>query len=365
MKSVIPSLVKLVVYTVVVTLATALLVLVIVNGRTGAKTGYRAVFSDASGVTTNDNVKIAGVQVGKVTAVRVVDRGYAEVAFDVDDDVVVPASVTVQIKYENLIGDRFLELSRGGPANPVAERDSSGGSGSEAIAAPAAATTTDALAPGSSIPVERTRPALNLTVLFGGFRPLFEALQPDEVNQFAEEVLQTLQGQGGTVETLLARTASLTTTIADRDRVIGDLVTDLNDVLGTVVDRDQQLSDLVLQLQRFVSGLSADRDDIGDAVSALGDLTQSVTGLLEDARPPLRDDIAALGGLAGNLDRGKGDIDKELKELAPLLGRVNRTGSYGSWFQFFLCDLGGSFTTIGGQRSGITAFQNTTGRCGR
>ena len=119
MKSIWPPLLKLAAYTVVTAIATGLLVMVIVNGRTGPTTSYRAVFTDVSGVTANDNVKIAGVAVGKVIGVRVVDRNRGEVEFTVDEDVVVPESVQVTIRYENLIGDRFLDLER--PEGPVGE----------------------------------------------------------------------------------------------------------------------------------------------------------------------------------------------------------------------------------------------------
>ncbi|WP_370287745.1 MCE family protein [Nocardioides sp.] len=341
MRSLWPTVLKLGVYSVLTAVATALLAMVIVNSRTGPAVGFRAVFTDASGVTSGDNVKIAGVTVGKVTGVEVVNRGDARVSFTVDEDVVVPAEVSVEIKYENLIGDRYLELAR--PAGPVGE----------------------ALPAGAEIPIDRTRPALNLTVLFGGFRPLFDALQPDQVNRFAEEVLATLQGQGGTVESLLARTASLTSTIADRDAVIGTLVDDLNSVLGTVAERDSQLSGLVVELQRFVSGLSDDRRAIGQAVVALDGLTTSVTGLLQDARPALREDIVALDGLATNLNRNEDLLDQQLKDIPVLLGRVNRTASYGSWFQFFLCDVGGAFTLPNGERATLTPYSNTASRCGR
>jgi phospholipid/cholesterol/gamma-HCH transport system substrate-binding protein len=337
-RSIWPSLIKLTVYTVLTTMATGILVLVIVNGRTGPTTTYRAQFTDVSGLVPNDNVKIAGVLVGKVSAVEVVDRDTAEVSFVVDDEIALPADVEVVVKYQNLIGDRFLELER-----------------------PEDATTTR-LDPADTIPVSRTTPALDLTVLFGGFRPLFQALEPEQVNQFADEVLQTLQGQGGTIESLLASTASLTGTVADRDQVIGDLVTDLNAVLGTVSARDQELSSLILQLQRFVSGLSEDRQVIGSAIASLGSLTESVSGLLVDVRPPLRGTITELGGLARNLDAGKDTIEMELEALSELLGRVNRTASYGSWFQFYNCSVGGAIT-IGGERSILAPYQNTAARC--
>ncbi|THV09136.1 MCE family protein [Nocardioides caeni] len=340
MTSIWGPLVKLSVYTVTIFVATALLLMVIVNGRTGESETFHAVFEDASCVAPNDNVKIAGVTAGKVSDVRVVDRNRAEDEFTLDKGIELPETVRIEIEYENLIGDRYLDLQR--PQQPEAP----------------------ALEPGSTIGLDRTKPALNLTVLFGGFKPLFQALEPDQVNRFAEDVLQTLQGERGTVDQLVQQTASLTNTIADRDTVIGQLVDDLNVVLGTVSSRDSELSSLLLQLQRFVTGLSEDRDVIGPAITSISQLTQSVAGLLVDARGPLEDDIVALGELATHLDRGKGAIADELAVIPQLLGRINRTASYGSWFQFYLCDMGGSLTS-GGGRTGITAYSNTAERCSR
>ena len=84
-----------------------------------------------------------------------------------------------------------------------------------------------AAATGQVIPVSRTAPAVDLTALFNGFKPLFQALTPADVNKFALEIIQTLQGEGGTVDSLLTQTASLTNTVADRDAVIGQVIDNL------------------------------------------------------------------------------------------------------------------------------------------
>ena len=88
----------------------------------------------------------------------------------------------------------------------------------------------------------RTTPALDLTVLFNGFKPLFQALSPADINKLSYEIVQVFQGEGGTLESLLAHTASVTSTLADRDQVIGDLIDNLNEVLDHLGDRDEQLS---------------------------------------------------------------------------------------------------------------------------
>ena len=310
-------LVKFLSLAVVVALCTTVLALTIANASGGARTTYTARFTDASGLLPGDDVRIAGVIVGTVDEVRIADRRFAEVEFSVAADQPLPASVGASILYRNLIGQRYLALEQG--AGPSGEK----------------------LPEGGTIPVERTRPPLNLTVLFNGFKPLLTALDPEQVNQLSFEIIQVLQGQGGTVKSLLAHTASLTNTLADRDEVIGQVIDNLNAVLDTVNARDEQLSELISSLQALVSGLAEDREPIGDAIVSIGELTEVTAGFLEDARPPLRDDIGHLGDLAENLNAQDEHLEQTIRNLPPKLKKVIRAGSYGSWFNFYLCGASG------------------------
>jgi phospholipid/cholesterol/gamma-HCH transport system substrate-binding protein len=310
-------LVKFLSLAVVVALCTTVLALTIANASGGTRTSYTARFTDANGLLPGDDVRIAGVIVGSVDEVRIVDRRFAEVEFSVAQDQPLPASVGASILYRNLIGQRYLALEQGaGPAGRT-------------------------LPAGGTIPVERTRPPLNLTVLFNGFKPLLTALDPEQVNQLSFEIIQVLQGQGGTVKSLLAHTASLTNTLADRDEVIGQVIDNLNAVLETVNARDGQLSELISSLQALVSGLAEDREPIGDAIVSIGELTDVTAGFLEDARPALRDDIGHLGDLAENLNAQDERLEQTIKNLPPKLKKVIRAGSYGSWFNFYLCGASG------------------------
>ncbi len=320
MTGVLAPLTKLIVFTVVTALATGLLALTIANTTLASRSGYRARFTDVSGLLVGDDVRIAGVRVGSVDAIELVDRRVAQVSFTVDSDQRLPASVTASVLYRNLVGQRYLALERG--AGPVGKT----------------------LEPGGLIPLGRTTPPLNLTVLFNGFTPLLVGLDPGQLNRLSFEIVQVLQGQSGTVESLLASTSSLTRDVADRDRVIGEVIANLNAVLDTVNARDQQLSALIFQLQRLVSGLAADRKPIGEAIGSIGQLADVTAGLVSDARPALRDDIAALGALSTNLAGSEQLIDGVLRFLPEKLNTLSRAGSYGSWFNFYLCGLEGTVT---------------------
>jgi phospholipid/cholesterol/gamma-HCH transport system substrate-binding protein len=311
---------KLIVFTAVIALATGLVALTIANVTLSPTTRYLARFTDVSGLLVGDDVRIAGVRVGSVDSIELVDRRFAQVGFSVDARQHLPASATAAVLYRNLLGQRYLSLARG--PGPVGQT----------------------LPPGGLIPIERTTPPLNLTVLFNGFKPLLVGLDPAQLNQLSWEIVEVLQGQGGTVESLLASTSSLTRDLADRDRVIGEVIMNLNAVLDTVNARDEQLSALILQLQRLVSGLAADREPIGQAIVSIDQLAGTTAGLLRDARPPLRDDIAALGALSTNLADSSQVIDRVLEFLPEKLIKLSRAASYGSWFNFYLCGAQGTVT---------------------
>ena len=274
----------------------------------------------------------------------IVDRKQAEVTFSVSANRTLPKNVTAQIKFRNLVGQRYVSLSQGSGGNP-----------------------NDVLEPGETIPLERTRPALDLTELFNGFKPLFQALSPDDVNQLSYEIIQVLQGEGGTVESLLAHTASLTSTIAKKDQVIGEVIDNLNTALETINSRGDKLSDLVVQVQRLVSGLAADREPIGDAIEALGGLAETTSGLLDEAREPLKKDIAALGGLVNNLNDSEQVVEHFIQFLPEKTAKLTRTVSHGSWFNFFLCSAEGSVGIPGiiTQPIDIPISEASAGRCTR
>ncbi|GAB2873180.1 MCE family protein [Nocardioides pacificus] len=306
--------IKLLVFIVVTTLATGLLAIIIGNVSFGANREYKAVFADATGVVKGDDVRVAGVKVGSVKEIEIVDRTLALVTFTVAEDSPVTDATNVAIRYRNLVGQRYLALTR-----EVGD--------------------TDRLEEGATIPVGKTTPALDLTVLFNGFKPLFQALSPSDINKLSYEIVQVFQGEGGTLESLLGHTASVTSTIAGRDELIGDLIDNLNTVLVTVGDRDDQLSKLIVNFRKLVRGLKNDRQAILGSLEGISDLSVETADLVSGIRKPFVDDVRGLRRLARNLDRGKGEIDRALQVLPLKLEKIGRTATYGSWFNFYLCSF--------------------------
>ncbi|MGW2748774.1 MCE family protein [Streptomyces sp. NPDC001450] len=310
-------LIKFSLFALVTIAATALLAATVVNVSFTPKDTYHAVFTDVTGLEEGDDIRVAGVRVGEVEGIRIKDRTLAEVTFSVTADRPLLTSSHAVVRYRNLVGQRYIALTEGA------------GDG------------TTRLRPGGTIPLSRTQPALDLNALLNGFKPLFAALSPSDVNQLATEIIRTLQGEGGTVNSLLAHTASLTTTLADRDELIGSVIDNLNTVLATLDKRGSRFSGLLKQLRRVISGLSADRKPIGDSLTDIGALADATSGLLTDARPPLKDDIAGLNDLTGTLNDNEKTVEGVLKRLPNKLDELTGTASYGSWFNFYLCDFDG------------------------
>jgi len=295
---------------------TAILHSTIVGSNPSDPDSYSAVFADATRVVPGDEVRLAGVRVGRVQDVVLDSEQRAVVEFTVGDAVELPSGTRAELRYRDLVGARYLSL----------------------VVEPGSATE-DRLEPGETIPLSRTKAALDLTVLLDGFQPIFNVLEPDQVNQLALQVVRTLQGEGGTVASLVANTAGLTQDLAQRDALIGRVITNLNVVLDTVGDRGDGLRDLIDQLSRLSSGLAQDRYIIAGALDGIADLSTSAAGLLEEARPALARDIESLHTAAAAFADTKDQLQELVDRLPIKLNAFTRAGSYGGYLNFFVCQL--------------------------
>lgn len=307
--------IKSLVFVVVTSLATGVLAITIANRGGGESAIYTARFVDATSLNPGDDVRMAGVRIGQVESVEVAGRSHANVEFSVAADRRLYPSTTATIKFRNLIGQRYVSLDHNGAASGAPLPD------------------------GASIPLERTRPALDLTALFNGFKPLFKALSPEQVNKLSYQIVQVLQGEGGTVDDLLEHTASLTSGLAEKDQIIGQVVQNLNVVLDKMNARGPKITKLISTSRQLVSGLARDAKPFGEAIDGLAALSTSASDLLRQGREPLRRDIDALGELSETLADNTPAFERFIGNLPRKYTAIGRMASYGSWFNFYLCGV--------------------------
>src|SRR6195952_4228711 len=215
------------IFTVVMLLVAAGLIVVFGQFRFASGNTFHATFTEASRLKAGQDVRIAGVPVGSGTGIELNPDNTVDVKFDVSNRYQLYTSTRAVVRYQNLVGDRYLEITSG----PGDLRK---------------------LPAGATLGTANTQPALDLDALLGGLRPVLKGLAGSKVNEVRNAVIELLQGQGGSLSTLLASTSSFTTDLAARDQLIGDTINNLNAVLGTVDEKGAQFNDAVDQLQQLI-----------------------------------------------------------------------------------------------------------------
>jgi phospholipid/cholesterol/gamma-HCH transport system substrate-binding protein len=338
------TLVRLSIFSLVLLFFTAMIVVVFGQMRFDRTNSYSAEFSNASGMRQGQFVRAAGVEVGKVKTLRLVDGGKrVRVDFDVDRSVPLYQSTTAHIRYLNLIGDRYLELKRGQ------------GEGADRV-----------LPPGGFIPLSRTQPALDLDALIGGFKPLFRALDPQKVNTIAQAIITVFQGQGGTINDILDQTAQLTSTLATRDQAIGEVIKNLNTVLDATAKHRKEFDQTLDNFEKLITGLKNHADPLAAGTANVSNAAGTVADLLADNRLLLHKTINYLDPIQQPIIDQRDLYDDQIHRTPTGLNIVGRAvGSYGDWVNFYLCDL--TLKTNGLQPGGpvrtVHVWQQPTGRC--
>lgn len=329
---------RLTVFASVCLLGLFVLVAVFAQLRFDPKSHYAAEFANVGGLKTGDIVRIAGVEVGKVGDIAIRRDASVLVDFNLDDTVRLTDASRAVIRFDNLYGDRYLTLEAGD------------GGGSP-------------LQPGATIPVSHTAPALDLDTLIGGFRPLFRALDPDQVNALSSQLIQAFQGQGDAIGSVLTQAAALTNTLADRDDLIGQVIINLNTVLGTLGDNNREFGQAITEIADTTEALADRKVDISNAIAYADSAAGNVADLLARSRP-------ALQKITNETDRAASIVlseheyfDDLLNTLPDAYRMLGRQGLYGDWFAFYICEAIIKVNGKGGQPVYIKAAGQSSGRC--
>ncbi|MFI2840015.1 MULTISPECIES: MCE family protein [Mycolicibacterium] len=308
------TLINVAVFTMAMVLVAAGLIVVFGQFRFASSNQYHATFTEASRLKSGQDVRIAGVPVGSVSAVTLNPDNTVDVAFDVDKRYQLYTSTRAVVRYENLVGDRYMEITSG-PGE------------------------LQKLPAGSTLSTANTQPALDLDALLGGLRPVLKGLDGNKVNEVSNAVIELLQGQGGAIQSMLASTSSFSQNLAARDQLIGDVITNLNTVLGTIDDKGEQFNASVDELQKLITGLAENRDPIAGAIAPLASAENDLTEMLKASRRPLQGVIENARPLMQRMDERKADINKVIEPLAENYMRLNGLGAYGAFFNIYYCSI--------------------------
>lgn len=337
-KGLISKILRLSVYVTLCTVLTFALIAILAQLRFQPQSTYSAVFANVSGLRPGNFVRVAGVEVGKVERITVQRDSTVVVEFGVQDSIALTDSSRAAVRFSDLIGGRFLALEqRPGESR---KRD-----------------------PGTTIPLSHTEPALDLEALVGGFRPLFRALEPDQVNALTQQLISAFQGQGVTVSSILTQTAALTNTLADRDHLIGQVITNLNTVLTSLGDQTGQFAKAVDSVSELAAGLEARKTDISNGITYANAAAASIADLLNQSRAPIRTLVHEADRTAATVLADHEYVDELLRTLPDAYQNLNRLALYGDFFSFYMCDVVLKLNGKGGQPTYVKVAGQDTGRC--
>jgi phospholipid/cholesterol/gamma-HCH transport system substrate-binding protein len=312
------ALIRLLVFFAVAGLFAVMELTTLTGPHTGTTDGYHAIFATPDGVSglrTGNPVRVAGVAVGKVTGVDLVDARHAKVSFTANRKQKVTTNTWAVVRYANLLGQRYLALTQSAP----------GGS---------------PLPAGSTIPQQRTAPALSLTDLFNGFRPLFSALTPEQVNELSQDIIDVLQGQSDRIEDLIVRTADLTGNLSKRDQTFSTVVDSLAKLLTTVSKHDTQLAGVVTSLHALTSALHSDGSSIIGSIAGVDRLIGSVGQLFENLENhSLHQDIADAASLTKLLAANTDTVTSLVSGFAAAFQTFARISQNGNWINVYACNV--------------------------
>jgi phospholipid/cholesterol/gamma-HCH transport system substrate-binding protein len=261
-----------------------------------------ATFDDVTGLLVDDNVKVAGVRVGKVKGIEI-DKGKAVVRFQVRNGLKLAADTQAAVRWRNLLGQRYVYLYPG--------------------------TAPDVLDDGDR--VARTRSVVDLGELFNRLGPIVQAIDPQQVNTFLDAVVGALDGNQAKVSQAIDDLARVAGSLATRDEAIGRMIENLDTVAGAVTSREQQIKVVLDNLVTLAQTFSRNTDVLDRTVDELGDFTDNLGFLLSRNRTQIESILSGLRVLTDEIDNKLPTLDSALTDLDETAKRLFNASRHGEW----------------------------------
>ncbi|WP_319434875.1 MCE family protein [Mycobacterium sp. RTGN5] len=283
----------------------------------GPTTPYAAMFTDVYGLREGDDVRMAGVRVGRVEKIELSGK-LAKVSFVVQNDQHLFGNTSASVTYQNIVGQRYLGLALGKIGDP------------------------GPLPPNTTIPVERTDPSFDVGTLLNGYEPLFSVLNPRDADNLTKGVIQSLQGDNASIVNLVSQTSILTDTFAGRDQTLGSVITQLNTVMGNLAAQNKSLDQVLSQTSKTVSDFNGRQTELVESTGTMARVLRQLSAVSDTVDPQLNEMVTRQPGFTGHLV----DIEPQLAftgDNLPLmlkgLARITGEGAFGN---AYACDLNGT-----------------------
>lgn len=305
----------LITFLVVTTMMTYLVYSTLQREVSGSTTAYSAEFTDVFGLRDGDDVRMAGVRVGRVMEIHLLPGNKAKVDFELQDEQRLLGNTEASILYQNIVGQRYLDLRLGKTGEP------------------------EPLPAGSVIPVARTIPSFDVGVVLNGYEPLFATIDPKAADQISSAAIQALQGDSSAWATLVDRTGELTETFAGRDQLLGDMITGLDRLFGTLAAQNDNLDKTLANTRQMVETFNGRRPELVSSMGSLSRVISQLGAVTGEVNPSLQELITREPGFAAHLVSIEPQLAFTGANLPKFLKGLARVTNEGAYLNVYACDL--------------------------
>lgn len=284
------------------------------RGVDGDTHSYTAIFSDVSGLKPGDDVRMAGVRVGRIDTVELAGTN-ARVRFLVQRDQRLFGDTEAAIMYQNIIGQRYLGLSLGDEGEHIALDD------------------------GAEIGLARTQPSFDISLLLNGFEPLFSQLDPQQVDKLTRALITALQGDAGSLTTLIAESATLAQSLAGPDQILGSVITNLDAVVRNLADNSGDLETVLTRSRAVIDGLAQRRDELVTSLTSISGVVDRLSTVVGAVQPQLSEMVSRQPGFTQHFLNNKEQFAYLGFNMPALLKGLARVSQEGSYINAYPCDF--------------------------
>ncbi|WP_409468701.1 MCE family protein [Streptomyces sp. HC307] len=277
----------------------------------GAGETYSAAFAEAGGLKPGDEVRIAGVKVGKVEEVDL-DGDHVKVTFKVKGDPDFGTATGASIRVQTILGAKYLALHPKGPGQ---------------------------LAPGSEIPLTRTVPAYDVVQAFSDLTTTTEEVDTDQLATALDTISTTFQDSPAEVRASIKGLSKISRTVASRDKALRELLDHANGVTGVLAERSEDFTALVDDGDKLFKEISKRRKAISKLLKSSAALGVELSGLVEDNDKEIGPALKGLNRVVEMLERNQSSLDRSVQLLAPYVRVFTNTLGNGRWFDSYVQNL--------------------------
>jgi len=272
---------------------------------------YYAAFSEAGGLKANDEVRIAGVRVGKVDSVSL-DGDQVKVAFRIDSDAAFGADTRAAIKVKTLLGAMYLALEPAGAGQ---------------------------LPKGSEIPVDHTSSPYDVVQAFSGLAETTERIDTHQLARSLTTLADLTRHTPKNFRKALSGVSALSSNLAARNEQIGTLLQNLHAVTSTLNARDQDIVGLMRDSAVLFQALVRRRDAVHDVLRSTSRLSRALTSLVKQSRTDLKPALTHLSSVVDVLEKNADNIDQSIRLMGPFYRVFANTLGNGPWFDTYIQNL--------------------------